>query len=108
MMGCPACFISANVVPATTVQTRADRLSKTLKRFLATKELGHFCGFPRFKTPNRWHPIQLRQDADSRAVWLDIDGKHLHVPAKLGKTLTIKLHRPLEGTPYLLPSFPLH
>ncbi len=26
-------------------------------------------------------------------------GKHLRVPAKLGKPLKIKLHRPLEGTP---------
>jgi putative transposase len=35
----------------------------------------------------------------SRDVWLDEDAKHLHVPAKLGKRLKIKLHRPLEGTP---------
>ena len=35
----------------------------------------------------------------SRDVWLDDDGKHLHVPAKLGRLLKIKLHRPLEGTP---------
>ena len=27
------------------------------------------------------------------------DGTHLHVPAKLGRLLKIKLHRPLEGTP---------
>jgi putative transposase len=56
-------------------------------------------GFPRFKTPNRWHSIQLRQYAVSRDVWLDEDGTHLHVPAKLGKRLKIKLHRPLVGTP---------
>src|SRR5947207_9627281 len=50
-------------VPATTVQTLADRLSKSLKRFLAAKQnniLG--IGFPRVKTPNMWHSIQLRQD----------------------------------------------
>src|SRR5579862_6211900 len=88
-----------DAVPATTVQTLADRLSKALKRFLATKELGHPCGFPRFKTPNRWHSIQLRQYAPSRDVWLDADNTHLHVPAKLGKLLKIKLHRPLEGAP---------
>ncbi|MEO7001090.1 MAG: transposase [Ktedonobacterales bacterium] len=88
-----------DTVPATTVQTLAYRLSKALKRFLAMKELGHPCGFPRFKTPNRWHSIQLRQYAVSRDVWLDDDGKHLHVPAKLSKLLKIKLHRPLEGTP---------
>ncbi|HEY1387320.1 MAG TPA: transposase [Ktedonobacterales bacterium] len=32
-------------------------------------------------------------------MWLDDDGKHLHVPAKLGRLLKIKLHRPLEGVP---------
>ncbi len=86
-------------VPATTVQTLADRLSKALKRFLQMKELGLPVGFPRFKTPNRWHSIQLRQYATSRDVWLDEDETHLHVPAKLGRLLKIKLHRPLVGTP---------
>jgi len=88
-----------DVVPATTVQTLADRLSKALKRFLELKEMGVSCGFPRFKTANRWHSIQLRQYAVSRDVWLDEDGTHLHVPAKLGKLLKIKLHRPLVGIP---------
>jgi putative transposase len=88
-----------DLVPATTVQTLADRLSKALKRFLHLKEQGIPCGFPRFKTPNRWHSIQLRQYAPTRDVWLDDDGAHLHVPAKLGKLLKIKLHRPLVGTP---------
>ena len=86
-------------VPASTVQTLADRLSKALKRYLQRKDLGLPVGFPRFKTPNRWHSIQLRQYAMSRDVWLDDEGKYLHVPAKLGKVLKIKLHRPLEGTP---------
>jgi len=86
-------------VPATTVQMLADRLSKALKRFLACKELAMNVGFPRFKSANRWHSIHLRQYGSSRDVWLDEDGKHLHVPAKLGKSLKIKLHRPLEGTP---------
>jgi putative transposase len=87
-------------VPATTVQMLADRLSKSLKRFLAAKELDiPNVGFPRFKTPNRWHSIQLRQYGISCDVWLDADNKHLHVPAKLGKLLKIKLHRPVLGTP---------
>ena len=86
-------------VPATTVQTLADRLSKALKRYLQMKDLGLPVGFPRFKTPNRWHSIRLRQYAPSRDVWLDDDGAHLHVPAKLGKLLKIKMHRPLEGSP---------
>lgn len=86
-------------VPATTVQMLADRLGKALKRYLQMKDLGLPVGFPRFKTPNRWHSIQLRQYAVSRDVWLDDDSKHLHVPAKLGKLLKIKLHRPVEGSP---------
>src|SRR5579859_4121344 len=88
-----------DLVPATTVQTLADRLSKAIKRYLQMKDLGLPVGFPRVKTPNRWHSIQLRQYAVSRDVWLDEDGAHLHVPAKLGKALKIKLHRPLVGTP---------
>ena len=45
----------------TTVQSLADRLSKSLKRFLARKELAVKVGFPRFKKGNQWHSIQLRQ-----------------------------------------------
>jgi putative transposase len=88
-----------DLVPATTVQTLADRLSKALKRFLQMKDLGLPVGFPRFKTPNRWHSVQLRQYELHRDVWLADDGKHLHVPAKLGRLLKIKSHRPLVGTP---------
>jgi putative transposase len=87
-------------VPATTVQVLAGRLMKALKRYLVAKELGiPDAGFPRFKQPNCWHSIQLRQYGRSRDVWLDTDNKHLHVPAKLGKLFKIKLHRPIEGTP---------
>jgi putative transposase len=43
----------------------------------------------------------LRQYAVSRDVWLDEDGKHLHVPAKVGRLLKLKLHRPLAGTPVM-------
>src|SRR6266704_1552870 len=85
-------------VPATTVQMLADRLSKSLKRFLAAKELGiPDVGFPRFKKPNRWHSIQLRQYG--KDCYLHEDNKHLIVPKKLGHFLKIKLHRPIEGTP---------
>src|SRR5713101_8171124 len=85
-------------VPATTVQMLADRLSKSLKRFLAAKQnniLG--IGFPRFKKPNRLHSIQLRQYG--KDCYLHEDKKHLVVPKKLGHFLKIKLHRPIEGTP---------
>src|SRR6266851_4906222 len=87
-------------VPATTVQMLADRLTKSLKRFLEARELGiPAVGFPRFKKPNRWHSLPLRQYGTSRDVWLDADHKHLHVPAKIGTSLKIKMHRALEGTP---------
>src|SRR5712692_2141196 len=87
-------------VPATTVQMLADRLTKSLKRFLAAKELGiPDVGFPRFKKPNRWHSLQLRQYSTSRDVWLDADHKHLHVPAKIGTSLKSMMHRAIAGTP---------
>lgn len=86
-------------VPASTVQCLADRLSKALKRFLACKELEIKCGFPRFKKANQWSSIQLRQFGYGKDTYLHEDKKHLIVPAKLGKSLKIKLHRPLEGTP---------
>src|SRR6266702_4573876 len=85
-------------VPATTIQMLADRLSKSLKRFLAAKENTiPGIGFPRFKKPNRWHSIQLRQYG--KDCYLHEEKKHLIVPKKLGHFLKIKLHRPIEGTP---------
>jgi putative transposase len=84
-------------VPATTVQMLADRLSKSLTRFLARKELAMKGGFPRFKKGNQWHSIQLRQYG--KDVSVHEDKKHLIVPKKLGHFLKIKLHRPLEGKP---------
>src|SRR6266699_485754 len=84
-------------VPATTVQCLADRLSKSLKRFLARKELAMKVGFPRFKKGNQWHSIQLRQYG--KDCYVHEDKKHLIVPKKLGHFLKIKLHRPIEGTP---------
>ena len=85
-------------IPASTVQMLADRLSKALKRFLAAREVGlPDVGFPRFKQPNRWHSIQLRQFKTDFA--LASDGTHLSLPKKLGGSLKIKRHRPIEGTP---------
>src|SRR5438045_2654746 len=85
-------------VPATTVQMLADRLSKSLKRFLAAKQQTlPGVGFPRFKKPHRWHSIQLRQYG--KDAYLHEDKKHLIVPKKLGHFLKINLHRLLEGTP---------
>lgn len=82
-------------VPATTVQTLADRLDKALRRFVVRKKCKERCGFPRFKSPNRWHSITLRQwDKDVR-----FEEGRLHVPKKLGKSIKIKQHRPLEGEP---------
>lgn len=80
-------------VPASTVQCLADRLDKALKAFLAHRD--EDWGFPRFKSGNQWHSIQLRQ--------LGIDfvptGRLLKVPTKLGSAIKIKMHRPLAGTP---------
>ena len=86
-----------DTIPATTVQTLADRLDKALRRYLAFKVLGKPCGFPRFKSANRWHSIDLRQYGIGRDVYLEADNKHLHVPGKIGKSIKIKLHRPFQG-----------
>jgi len=85
-------------VPASCVQMLSDRLSKALKRFLAAKENNiPGVGFPRFKKPNRWHSIPLRQHKTDFS--LEPDGKHLSLPKKFGGSIKIKLHRPIEGTP---------
>jgi putative transposase len=82
-------------VPACTLQALADRLDKALRRFLERRSQGKPAGFPRFKSPNRWHTIQLRQW--SKDVYLR-EGR-LKVPAKLGKSIKLKQDRPLEGEP---------
>lgn len=68
-----------------------------MKRYLAHKGLGQTVGFPRFKEANRWHSIQLRQCGKNRDVRLS-EGR-LKVPSKLGKSIKVKQHRPLEGIP---------
>lgn len=84
-------------VPASTVQTLADRLDKALRRYLDKNTHGQSGGFPRFKAANRWHSFQLRQyDADFR---VSDDQRHLVVPGKLGRLIKIKLHRPFIGVP---------
>jgi putative transposase len=86
-------------VPQTTVQTLADRLHNALKRFFDRKELGYKVGFPRFKSANCWHSIQLRQYGRGRDVFLNSETRRLHASSKLGSRLKVKQHRPLEGTP---------
>ncbi|MCC6443462.1 MAG: transposase [Armatimonadetes bacterium] len=86
-------------MPQTTVQMLSDRLHKAVKRFVHRKEFGAKVGFPRFKSANQWHSIQLRQFTKGKDAWIEDDGKHLHLPAKLGKSIKVKMHRPLEGTP---------
>ena len=88
-------------VPATTVQSLADRLTKALQNFLKHKDTGW--GFPRYRSGNQWHSIQLRQFAKGKDVWLD--SRLLRVPGKLGTAIKIKRHREIAGTPktcYLL------
>jgi putative transposase len=82
-------------VPATTVQCLSDRLTKALANFLKYKHDGW--GFPRFRSGNQWHSIQLRQFAKGKDVWLD--GRLLRVPGKLGTAIKIKRHREMDGTP---------
>src|SRR5712692_2465574 len=56
-------------VPATSVQMLADRLTKSLKRYLAAKELGIAdVGFNGYNNPNSCNSIQIRKYAKSRDV----------------------------------------
>jgi putative transposase len=87
-----------DAVPATVVQTLADRLDRALRRFLASRSLERPCGFPRFKGPNRWHSVQLRQYGRGKDAFVDEAGR-LRLAAKLGGPCKVKQHRPLEGTP---------
>jgi putative transposase len=82
-------------IAATTVQCLSDRLTKALANFLKYKDNGW--GFPRFRSSNQWHSIQLRQFAKGKDVWLD--GHLLRVPGKLGKAIKIRRHREMQGTP---------
>jgi putative transposase len=82
-------------VPATTLQCLSDRLTKALANFLKYKDDGW--GFPRFRSSNQWHSIQLRQFAKSKDVWLD--GRLLRVARKLGTAIKIRRHREMDGTP---------
>lgn len=88
--------------PATTQQTLADRLDKALQFFLTYRHERQVdgsprMGFPRFKSANQWHTIQLRQYGPGYDV--RVKGRHLVVPKKLGARIKIKLHRPFEGMP---------
>jgi putative transposase len=87
-----------DAVPATVVQTLADRLDKALRRFLASRSQGRPGGFPRFKGPHRWHSVQLRQYGRGKDAFVDAAGR-LRLAAKLGGPCKVKLHRPLEGIP---------
>jgi putative transposase len=82
-------------IPATTVQCLSDRLTKALQNFLKHKD--DDWGFPRFKSGNQWHSIQLRQFAKGKDAWLE--GRHLRIPGKLGTAIKIKRHREMSGTP---------
>jgi putative transposase len=75
------------------VQCLADRLDKALRTFLKHKD--EDWGFPRFKSGNQWHSIQLRHLGTDFTP----PGRVLKVPAKLGGAIKIKLHRSITGTP---------
>lgn len=98
----PLLALLVHITLASAQQTISDRLAKALTFFLnhRTERQANGSprvGFPRFKTPNRWHSFQLRQYGAGGDVRLD--ERHLVVPKKLGTRIKIKLHRPIEGTP---------
>lgn len=86
---------SGEFVPASTVCSLADRLDKAFRAFFRRKAAGKKGGFPRYKHPNRWHSIRLRQ----HIIDFRMGEKHITVPKKLGLSIKIKYSRPIEGMP---------
>lgn len=82
-------------VPASTVQALGTRLYNAFVAFFRRVKNGEKPGFPRFKSPNRWRSIPLRQTP----IDFYIEGRYLVTPKKTGGRIKIKQHRPLEGRP---------
>lgn len=80
---------SGEHVPASTVQCLDDRLDKALHRYSSLKQLGRKVGFPRFKSANHWRSIQLRQYGRGKDAEVANSGKHIRVPAKIGKNIRL-------------------
>ncbi|MGQ9579308.1 MAG: RNA-guided endonuclease InsQ/TnpB family protein [Candidatus Aminicenantales bacterium] len=82
-------FPEFNKVPSQTLQDVVERVDRAFQGFFRRIKAGEKPGYPRFKSPNRYHSFTLKQ-----AGW-KLSGNILEI-RKIGK-FKIILHRPIEG-----------
>ncbi len=78
-------------LPAVVVDQTLKRLHRALDRFFKFRKQGKPCGFPRFKTANRWHSIEFRDKGNS------LQGSYFQASKLCGGKIRTVVHRPLEG-----------
>ena len=79
-------------LPAALVDTTLKRLHRSFENFFRGVKDGLKVGFPRFKSPNRWHTLPFR-DATSNGI----SGGYFKAGKKLGGDIRFNLHRSIEG-----------
>lgn len=78
-------------LPAVVVDQTLKRLHRALDRFFKFRKQGKPCGFPRFKSANRWHSIEFRDTTNA------LHGRYFHAGKICGGKIRVVAHRPLEG-----------
>ena len=79
-------------LPAVVVDQTLKRLHRALDRFFKFKKRGEECGFPRFKSTERWHSIEFRDAGNA------LQGRYFQAGKICGGKIRTVVHRPLEGT----------
>ncbi len=78
-------------LPAVVVDTTLKRLHRSFTNFFQGRKAGRKVGFPRFKGPNSWNTIQLRDAVNC------LDNGRFKAPKQMGGRIRVIVHRPLEG-----------
>lgn len=78
-------------LPAVVVDTTLKRLHRALDRFFKYRQRGEACGFPRFKSAERWHSIEFRDCHNA------LHGRYFQAGKLCGGKLRTVVHRPLTG-----------
>ena len=79
-------------LPAVVVDQTLKRLHRAVTRFFSFRKRGDACGFPRFKSANRWNSIEWRDADNTLRNGRFNAGKHC------GGKIRAIVHRPLKGT----------
>lgn len=64
------------------------RLHRALAAYFKGRKEGRAVGFPRYKSPQRWHSIEFRNGPDA------LDGCYFQAPQQYGGRMQLNLHRP--------------